>query len=410
VAKEPRKTEAGARGSSAIVAYDRVLTGMVELLASARRAAARTVNAVMTATYWEMGRRIVEVEQGGKERAGYGEELLKRLSADLTKRFGRGCGAENLRLMRKFYRSYAALPNSHTLSGESGAEEPLPLSVSPQGISKTLSGKSAPLKSETASRISLPAGVPTGEFLQTAPAKSGGVDRGQILQTVSGKSPLDDIPQTPSGESGTRQTVLAESSLKGATWWGRRSSSKGGSGGLLMGKRNRRIDRASRKLHRTFGRTGTIAGGWNMRVAAMSLVCLSFIGCRPSSGPSSGNTPQQMFQYVILNPIPASVTNLQGVGDTWQGYSLYLRFEASKADIDAVIAKGYKPATWQSISYRFVLPPAYDRFEPPWNPEAIPTKECYEMENVKNGWTPQGTHCLVIDRSSGTVYFCGIGN
>ena len=116
-----------------------------------------------------------------------------------------------------------------------------------------------------------------------------------------------------------------------------------------------------------------------------------------------------MFQHVIQKPIPASVANLQGVGDTWQGYSLYLRFNASKADIDAVIAQGFKPATWQSISFRFNLPSGYDRFTPAWGPGSIPTKECYELSNLKNGWTHSGTHYLVIDRSTGTVYFYGIG-
>ena len=62
---------------------------MVSLIKEERRVSARTVNAIMTATYWEIGRRIVESEQEGKRRAGYGEELLKKLSADLTGRFGR---------------------------------------------------------------------------------------------------------------------------------------------------------------------------------------------------------------------------------------------------------------------------------------------------------------------------------
>ena len=46
--------------------YDEVLSGVVELLEQARHAAARAVNAIMTATYWEIGRRIVESEQGGR--------------------------------------------------------------------------------------------------------------------------------------------------------------------------------------------------------------------------------------------------------------------------------------------------------------------------------------------------------
>jgi hypothetical protein len=56
----------------------------------------RTLNAFMTATYWEIGRRIVEFEQGGARRAGYGEEVLNRLAADLTTRLGRGFSRFNL--------------------------------------------------------------------------------------------------------------------------------------------------------------------------------------------------------------------------------------------------------------------------------------------------------------------------
>lgn len=86
-----------------IAGYNEVLTGVAELLATARSAAARVTNSIMTATYWEIGRRIVEFEQGGKERAGYGQALLERLSKDLTDRFGRGFGVDNLELFRAFY-------------------------------------------------------------------------------------------------------------------------------------------------------------------------------------------------------------------------------------------------------------------------------------------------------------------
>lgn len=89
-----------------IAGYDNVLTEVVALLESARRTSARAVNAVMTATYWEIGRRIVESEQGGQKRAQYSGELLKRLSADLTARFKRGFSVDNLETMRLFYQSY----------------------------------------------------------------------------------------------------------------------------------------------------------------------------------------------------------------------------------------------------------------------------------------------------------------
>ena len=68
-------------------AYDTIRTEIVELLTAARATSIRTVNALMTATYGEIGRRIVEFEQTGEKRAGYGEELITQLATDLTRRF-----------------------------------------------------------------------------------------------------------------------------------------------------------------------------------------------------------------------------------------------------------------------------------------------------------------------------------
>ena len=99
--------------------YGSVLSGVVELLNLARRAAARSVNSIMTATYWEIGRRIVEFEQGGRERAEYGKALLQRLSNDLMTRFGRGFGVDNLELFRTFYLTYPPAKVCETLSGNS---------------------------------------------------------------------------------------------------------------------------------------------------------------------------------------------------------------------------------------------------------------------------------------------------
>jgi len=70
---------------------------------TARRLSARAVNSIMTATYWEVGRRIVELEQDGEGRAPYGQELLPRLATDLTERFGRGFSRANLEYMRRFF-------------------------------------------------------------------------------------------------------------------------------------------------------------------------------------------------------------------------------------------------------------------------------------------------------------------
>jgi len=73
------------------------------LIQAARHAAASTVNTLQVLTNFEIGRRIVEHEQKGKKRAGYGQELLKTLSARLTEEFGKGFSPVNLSLMRRFF-------------------------------------------------------------------------------------------------------------------------------------------------------------------------------------------------------------------------------------------------------------------------------------------------------------------
>ena len=77
--------------------YDLVLGDISDLIDAARRSAARSVNSIMTAAYWLIGRRIVDYEQGGKARAGYGVALLGRLSEDLSDRYGRGFGVVTVR-------------------------------------------------------------------------------------------------------------------------------------------------------------------------------------------------------------------------------------------------------------------------------------------------------------------------
>ena len=111
--------------------YRIVHSEIVLLLDAARLAAVRSVNAVMTATYWEIGRRIVEFEQGGAERAGYGEALLKRLSVDLSAKYGRGFGVDSLESMRLLYQTYPpskiseSLVRKSVLSGPANKSESL---------------------------------------------------------------------------------------------------------------------------------------------------------------------------------------------------------------------------------------------------------------------------------------------
>ncbi len=88
-------------------AYPEFVSQLVGLLEQARRNSARSVNSIMTATYWEIGRRIVEQEQRGQKRAQYGRALLHRLAADLTSRFGKGFSERNLLAMREFFLAWS---------------------------------------------------------------------------------------------------------------------------------------------------------------------------------------------------------------------------------------------------------------------------------------------------------------
>lgn len=84
-----------------------LLQQVVDLLQQARQQVLRTVNSTMVYTYFEIGRLIVEEEQNGKERAEYGKQLLKGLSADLTMEVGKGFSVDNLQNMRKLFLAYS---------------------------------------------------------------------------------------------------------------------------------------------------------------------------------------------------------------------------------------------------------------------------------------------------------------
>jgi len=128
--------------------YSGIHGDIVALLEAARHAAARSVNALMTATYWEIGRRIVEFEQGGQDRAAYGQTLIERLAVDLTQRFGRGFSRQNLWQMRAFHLAWTTARILQTPSGEltvPGAFQGPSGKLAPAQISPTPSAKSVDL-------------------------------------------------------------------------------------------------------------------------------------------------------------------------------------------------------------------------------------------------------------------------
>jgi hypothetical protein len=175
-------------------------------LAEARKSSVRAVNSLMTATYWFIGRRIVEFEQGGKDRAEYGAALLARLADDLTAKFGRGFSKRNLAQMRLFYLGWEicrtpsdilelhakcsivlSKSNRHTHDGV----PPIAQTVSAQSKCETVSSKSSSENSEAPSQNSYPLKRATVSLKSTLPADGASHP---ILQTLSAKSPgLSDI-------------------------------------------------------------------------------------------------------------------------------------------------------------------------------------------------------------------------
>ena len=110
---QPREPMAEIALSAEARLYERIAA----ILDDARSRVARSVNTAMVHAYWHVGREIVEVEQSGKERAGYGDELLKGLAAKLTRQFGKGFNLTSLKRMRQFYRAF---PEGSTMGVELG--------------------------------------------------------------------------------------------------------------------------------------------------------------------------------------------------------------------------------------------------------------------------------------------------
>lgn len=90
-----------------------------ELIIGARKAVSRNIDTIQVVTNFEIGRRIVEHEQEGKQKAQYGKQVLKSLSTKLTKEFGKGFSKANLEYMRRFYVTYSGqVQIAQTVSGQ----------------------------------------------------------------------------------------------------------------------------------------------------------------------------------------------------------------------------------------------------------------------------------------------------
>ncbi|MCL1995451.1 MAG: PDDEXK nuclease domain-containing protein [Defluviitaleaceae bacterium] len=104
ISKADEKTKMQLISSDSIFDFFENVVGIIE---QARRHVGRTADLTMCVTYFEVGRMIVEEEQGGKARAKYGRRLLAELSAFLNNRVGKGFSESTLKNARKFYKTYS---------------------------------------------------------------------------------------------------------------------------------------------------------------------------------------------------------------------------------------------------------------------------------------------------------------
>ena len=147
-----------------------------KLIVTARTTVARGVDLVQVHTNFEIGRRIVEHEQKGKDRAAYGKEVIKALSERLTGEFGKGFSLSNLKSMRQFY-----LQNQHRIGQTASGQLEAP------SKSQTLSGQLGILQSAT------------GKLAKT-----------KKTQTVSAQSAADEKSQSLTGQFPIAQSLTGQ--------------------------------------------------------------------------------------------------------------------------------------------------------------------------------------------------------
>jgi predicted nuclease of restriction endonuclease-like (RecB) superfamily len=104
--------------NSPVTSVGALYQGIRDILLAARIQVRQTVNTTMVQTYWQVGRLIVEDEQGGEKRAEYGKKVLSDLARRLTTEFGEGFKLSNLRNFRQFYLSFTEQEIRHTVCSE----------------------------------------------------------------------------------------------------------------------------------------------------------------------------------------------------------------------------------------------------------------------------------------------------
>ena len=95
-----------AKKNTPVTNIETLYSSVKQIIENTRISVYRSVNFEMVQAYWHIGRLVIEEEQSGKERGGYGEEVIKHLSERLTKSYGKGFNERNLWYMKRFYQTW----------------------------------------------------------------------------------------------------------------------------------------------------------------------------------------------------------------------------------------------------------------------------------------------------------------
>lgn len=131
---------------------------------------------------------------------------------------------------------------------------------------------------------------------------------------------------------------------------------------------------------------------------------LLFSGCGDFLSSKTKQSPNELFERLVLKPIPEYITDIEGTGYDFQDLAIYLKFAASSEFQQKLLLDNYQNADCREIFYRFELPPQFEKsFSKGWEPDKIIDKVC-----MNKSINDVGENYFVFDGNSQQVYFLGI--
>ncbi len=119
--------------------------------------------------------------------------------------------------------------------------------------------------------------------------------------------------------------------------------------------------------------------------------------------------PVEIYAKLITTPVPPGVASLEATGATWQGYSIYLRFQVASLEAAGLATPPYESIDCNKVESFLQLPEQFrPAFSPDWSIPTGPGRSCLVAYEVSNEWTHLGTHRVMF--SDGRAWFVGIGS